>query len=341
MKRYWLAIQAAFLIIVVGFFYLYFGNDGQRLGDVESQLLFPNLIDLLNEVQEIKVITNQHSSTVKLENSVWVVDELQSYPAKIESVRDFLVGFSQLRKVEPKTNDPNKYEALGLAGVGMTDSETIEIALRAKGGSHLARLHIGKMQALKVNSLQNLHYVRYPENSQTWLVRGVPEIPSNPTDWIELELIDLDSRSHQVEIVRFGQNAVKVFRDSPQNKDFELAGLATNQRIRYQYRLNQIGEFFKALRLKSVISLNDWIENGKIVVDTFDGLSVTASVGGGNNQNFIVLRAHASGTAQPNIVEESNRLNQRWRGWAFEIPNARAEVAALEFDDLIELNASE
>ena len=343
MKRYWLAIQAAFLIFVVGFFYIYFGNDGQHTGDVESetQLLFPNLLDSLNEVQEIKVITNKHSSTVKLEDSAWIVEELQSYPAKIESVRDFLVGFSQLRKVESKTNDPSKYAALGLAGVDVIGSETIQIALNTKGGSHLARLHIGKMQVLKSNSLHNLHYVRYPESSQTWLARGILEIPSSPIDWIELELVDLDSRVRQVEIVRPSQNTVRIFRDSAQDKNFELTGLATHQRVRHQYRLNQIGKFFKTLRLKSIITLNDWIENGKIVVETFDGLSVTASVGKGRNQNFIVLTAHASDTAQPDIIEESNRLNQSWRGWAFELPNARAEIVALEFDDLIELNVSE
>ena len=335
MNRLILIGIAVLSISVVAFFILQDRTSTSNLPD--HGLLFPELVDQINDVTAISITTNQSELSVIFENKTWRVKELELYPARFSLVQNFLVRMSQLRKLEAKTRNSDKHTALDLAGIEVAESPTIKITLLSAESEILADLYIGKQKPSKRNPHLYEYYAREPNQDQTWLSESSQLAMSKPFDWLDSEIVDLDeNRVEEVQIMSGKATPIRVYKLSEADKNYLLASLPDQHKIRYQYLVNDIGEVFRDLRFEDVKRATGWVTRATVSTKTFDGVEVTAKLGSGEFKDYTVFSAAAGEAVTTEIQEEAVNLNRRWEGWAYKMSDIRLATIETKFDDLVE-----
>ncbi len=303
----------------------------------EKELFFPDLIDQVNDINEIRVRSAQGEAVVQLLEGDWRVQQQNLYSADFNLVRSIIIELSQLQKLEKKTSDENLHSELDLAGVNADNSATVQIQLVSVQGKVLADLLLGKKKAAIEDSL----YVRQPGQTQTWLTETALEVPTNSFGWINLDLVNIESqRVSEVSLSVPRQQEVRVYKSKFEDKNFQLMGIPEGYQIRHQFLINNIGKFLKDLKFESVVKISDWQSSGELTVRTFDDLMITVSFGTGNLSNFAIFEASTSEGASSQILDEAMRLNDKWHSWAYQLPDVRTKLAQTTFEDLIQLNTT-
>ena len=335
MKRSLLIGIAILSISIIAFFILQDRTSTSNLPD--HGLLFPELVDQINDVTTISVRTNQSELSVIYENEAWGVKELEFYPARFSLVQIFLIGMSQLRKLEAKTGNPDKHAALDLAGIEVTESPTIKITLLSAESEILADLYIGKQKSSKRNPHLYEYYVREPNQDQTWLSESSQLTISKPFNWLNSEIVDLDkNRVKEVQIMSQNTTPIRVYKSSGMDKNYLLTNVPDRHKIRYQYSINDIGEIFRDLRFEDVKKATEWVTRATVAAKTFDGLEVTVKLGSGEFKDYAVFTADVAEVATTETQEEAVNLNRRWEGWVYKMSDVRLATIETKFDDLVE-----
>ena len=71
-----------------------------------GKLLFPDMMSMVNDVNEVVIETHEHTVTLERGDQTWGVKEKAGYRADVEKVKKAIVGFTDLRIHEPKTKNP-------------------------------------------------------------------------------------------------------------------------------------------------------------------------------------------------------------------------------------------
>ncbi len=315
--------------------YLTVDNQRRTQSMTDYGLLFPGLLDEINHVVEITVTTFQNSYSLALVDGSWRVSAFENYPAELPAIADFLIRFAQLRKIDMKTNDPEKFAALDLMGPGQVGSPTVMMELLAAENRVLAGLLIGKRRTSVQSAPLTEFYVRKPDENQTWLVESSMRVPADAEGWLDTEIIDLDERVQKVTMQPVAERPFVILRESPEHTNFLLMNVPENHKIRHQFRLNDIGNLFHRLKFADVKKVADWGTGIEVSVQTFDDLKIMAKFGSGEKRNFVRFTAQVLPDAESKIKAEAERLNRKWRGWMYQISDVRRETAELTVADLV------
>ncbi len=313
--------------------------DNQRRSQVVSDhgLVFPSLIDQVNDIAKIEMSSHRNRySLMRAAGGQWQVSAFENYPASASTVANFLIGFAQLRRIEPKTANPEKLAALDLTGLKESGSAAVRIDLHTSHNRLVASLLIGKRQPSMRNSLLTEYYVREPDKSQTWLVDGRLNVPVSAIDWLDTQIISLKDRIQMVTIRASENTPLLIERGGLNGHEFVLTDIPDDHQIRYQYRLNDIGKLFYRLKFEDVRKVANWTTRISVTAKTADHLSVTAMFGEGAKRNFVRLIARAAAGAEPQVIKEAEQLNRQWVGWMYELPDVRREMTELTMADLVE-----
>ena len=79
-----------------------------------GELVFPDLLERVNDVATVTVLSEGETFDVVQESGRWVVPAKGGYPANPDTVHLLMVGAASLERVEPKTANPDLYSRLGL-----------------------------------------------------------------------------------------------------------------------------------------------------------------------------------------------------------------------------------
>ena len=128
----------------------------------------PELMTRINDVAEISFRGAGDDFSVRFDGERWVVPELASFPADFDKVKKALIGLAELRTVEAKTADPERYAALGLAPPDAEEGAGTDVRLLDGSGGGVAALTVGNAARAGANRL----YIRRDGEERTWLARG-------------------------------------------------------------------------------------------------------------------------------------------------------------------------
>lgn len=333
----------------------------------QGEPLFPNLMASINETAEVVGMSKSETFTLTRRDGRWVVKEKSGYPADTDKVHEFLVGAAQLRRVEPKTRNPDLYHKLGVEDADAKGSESLKISLKNAGGDALAAFILGKGRWSKGDPSLREYYVRLPGNPQAWLVEGKLSDDKSPIRWLDDEILKLDSdRVREVRVTHPNGHRVIVRREQPGDDDYQLVGVPKGATVDPVYAVNSIGNGLTSLTLDDVKPASGvrFKKRTGIAVElkTFDGLWVkmqTMKVGDKNlarfTANFDASLVHEKAQAEkqakkpedkeankepklrpPDAVKkEAEELTARWKDWVYVVPQYRIDSLAKKKSELI------
>lgn len=334
MKNISLVAIAVLCALTIGYFV---GSDRKTPVTHEYGLFFPHLVDQLNDVSQIRITTNQDIFAISDRDNKWRLDVAAHYPVRFDLVQKFLIGMSQLRILEPKTDKPDKHAYLNLAGMGHSDSPTILVVLGTEENDSIAEVYVGKSSLSKKNPGLNEFYVRKPHDNQTWLTESALEVMTDAFAWLDSTIVDIDRNRVEEVILADGETRIRVSRSSPDRGDFVLEGIPTGYELRHQFIINDISDLFGRLAFTEVRSADGWLEGGKTAtLSTYDGLELIATAGTGDFDGFFAFKAQAVKSDNDAIVQDADTLNEKFAGWVYKLSSQRIEMINIGLEDLIQ-----
>lgn len=339
-----------------------------------GEVLFPELLDQLNEVTAARITYQGQTATLERSDSGWRVKEKAGYPAAADQVRELALGLAQLRRLEPKTRNPDRYGELGLDNADSLDAKATHIALEDRNGQTLAALFVGLRRPGKGESRLSELFVLLPEDPQVWLAEGRLPNATATKDWLAREILQLDrQRIRSVTIRHEDGELIRIERKDPAALNYQLADLPENAEVESVYVVNSIPAAFADLDLDDVNSAAEVVFTDNppwsAELTTFDGLVVNMATAKADAHTYARFSAWvdeslAMKPEQPTkgetasepdnkpatpgsalkpletVRSEAAELNARWQGWAYVLPDYRLSGLTKRKADLLKKAAA-
>ena len=254
-----------------------------------GQLLFPDLMKLINDVDEVVIETKEQRITLERGERSWGIKEKSGYRADVEKVKQAIVGLANLRIHEPKTNNAELYARLGLQDKDQEGSASKTVTVKTVDHPEVAKLVVGNQKPAKGNPRMSDIYVRRPDDPQTWLVIGNLPIETMPGEWLDKEVIALPTkRVRQVTVTHSKGKTLHLSKEKPDDLDFHLDSIPTGYKISSQFNVNNVVGTLVQLSLEDVKAQAkvDFVKKPGVsaVLETFDGLRLNVQTSKLNEQ---------------------------------------------------------
>jgi hypothetical protein len=271
------------------------------------------------------------------------------------------LGAADLTILEAKTTKPELYEKIGVTDVTEKDSAAILLTLK-KQDNVAASILIGNTQFVAGGNGQEI-YIRKAGDAQSWLVMGDLSIDKTSMDWLNKSVMSIESeRMREVVIIPANGEKLRIFRETEENQDYQLAELPENTELSSPYLLKQIATFLNDLNMDDVAVAKDVTFNAKestqMVFKTFDGLEITATLQAKDGKQYAQFIAVAGEPVEkPQSTPESNQeaektptitvdkraqvktevaeLNKRLSPWVYVLPSYKVDNLLKKRDDLV------
>jgi hypothetical protein len=336
--------------------------------------MFPDMRARVNDANEIKVSHQSETVTVVRRDHSWVVLEKSNYPAAEDRVRQYLIGLAQLRRLEPKTRNPERYVELGLDDIGEKNTKSAHVSVTDSDGGKIADLIVGDRRPAKSDPSKSELFVRVQDDPQSWLVEGKLPNYYTTTDWLDKTILKLDrKRIREVKIIHEDGEEVAMRRQDKTANDFQLLNVPKQAKVKSTFSINSIANAFADLTLDDVLPQTEKkIATGtglRAELTTFDGLRIIMETVKNDDDtyarfiaNFDPLlieqktaheaadanSAKSESSGQPPqgknaeaVKNEVERLNARWQGWSYKLPSYRFNSIAKRRDDLLEVESKQ
>ena len=289
------------ILVVVGIAGAYFAT--RPAASVSSEAasgsgapLFPDLASKADAVSTIIVKRAATQITINKDGEAWRVAEKAGYPAKPDAVRALLIGLSQLKLEEPKTQRPEQYSKLGVDDPVAPPPDSADknvpqsslITLKDSTGKEIAAVILGNPKyggQGVVGSGSSGVYVRKPGDKQSWLAMGTVELQREPIGWLESTFADIKRErirsvvvSHPiggtVTVLRDKQADPFVVKDIPAGRELKDPGIGEG------IAATLTGLTFQDVAAPSAMEASagsDLKPGPTVTLRTFDGLVITAN----------------------------------------------------------------
>ena len=332
-----------------------------------DELVFPALLEQVNSVTRVRVTGREGPFTLARDGEAWVVEDKERYAADPDRMHKLLLGAAGMKRVEPKTSNPELYPKLWLEDPSGEDAKSVRFVLEDASGAALADWVLGDRRPSKADAGRTELYIRVADDPRAWLVDG--SVPGGPTviDWLDRLVARIErERLRAVEVTHADGAVVTVNKSLPADDDFVLRDIPADRETDSQYRINDIGRFLEDLRFEDVARSSSLDLAGSVdkrmEVTTFDGLRVRLETVMRDDDAWVQLRAEvdeglveASGSDSAasdseagsestdsqsalrpleEVRAEAESLNSRWKGWAYELPSFKRDYIAKRMDEL-------
>lgn len=277
----------------------------------------PGLAEQLDDVTRVTIVAPGGETAATLERGAgtWTVAELDAYPADLSKLRAALLGLSEARIVERMTDDPSRYERIGVEDVGLeTAAGTLVRIETGNGASH--ELILGHSDRAEER------YARRPGQAASILIDRDPDLALEPAGWVDPVIVDVPAeRVASVSIRHADGETLELTRAEPSQRDFAVAGVPEGREVD-RGTANATGGGLRGLRLEAVARF-DAARAGEPVATigytTFDGLEITIDAYEIDGEPWLALGASPGGAAEAGVADEAAAIEARIDGWRYRV----------------------
>ncbi|HED64608.1 MAG TPA: DUF4340 domain-containing protein, partial [Planctomycetes bacterium] len=280
------------------------------------------------------------------------------YPVDFTKVKELVLSMARLEIAEPKTSKPEYFARLGVEAPDAEGSDSTLVTLMDGSGESLASLVIGKAGKGGRGVL-----VRPADQDQVYLCKERLSANTQPTSWIDREILRLESdRVQSISIQHTDGPDVEIARDPENHTQFKLLSVPEGREPTFPGVANGVGTAVSYLGLDDVRPSQDLdLDGGLVATTTYrctDGLQLTIRTSKVEDETWIRV---AASFEEPEVVgpmpetegddeadsgeddamdpdkvrAEVEELNARLSGWAFQIPQYKADVIGKKLEDLL------
>lgn len=321
--------------------------------------LFPGLMPKVNDVAQLTIGDAKQGFAIQRQSDDrWTVKEKGGYPASADQVKKLVVGIAETKSLEPRTSNAELYVRMGLDNIDKAGSEAVRVALSDAKGVELATLLVGKTAKAETTTRPAQLYVRKPNEAQSWLAEGRIEVKVDPMAWIDRKMFKVErDRVMSFEVRQASGETIAVSRADAKSETYDAVGLPKDAKLKVT-NANGMMAGLEALIFDDVAKAGDvdMKDAATATVRTFDGLIVTVRTAQRDGKSWATFEA-AFDQAQADrqnvpekdagalltrdkVRKEVEDLNRQLAGWAYVIPDYRAENFVRKVDDMVLKDAS-
>src|SRR5918994_3441859 len=178
---------------------------------------FPALRENPDAVAKIALTTPEGTITLVRETGDrWSALERYGYPVDRKQVRNLVVALADMRLIERKTAQPERYDRLQVEAPDADNAQSQLVRLESAEGKVLAEAIIGKQRYRLTGTEPSGTYLRRPDEAQSWLASGGVQIEQTVARWLEAEVVDIAPEAiRRIEIERAGEPGYVAAREKP------------------------------------------------------------------------------------------------------------------------------
>lgn len=303
-----------------------------------SHSFLPGLASEARDVAHIHLVSKSGIVDVVFKpDRGWIVASHDDYPASFEKVHETLVGLAAMETIEPKTSRPDWLHFLDLTAPPKGDGT--EITLADGHGRTLASVITGKTEDIGDPSGAIGLFVRRVDANQSWLVRSVFTPKTAPVDWLDKQVVDVDTgKIQEADINPMDGPSYELRRDKPSDPDLKLVNLPQGREISYPGAADGIAGTISNFTFDDVKPARGFdFSDGhatRMVAKTFDGLIITV-LAIKQGQDFW---ATVSADAVPGKAEaqrQARTIDSRASGWAYKLPPYKGQQIMTTLESLL------
>jgi hypothetical protein len=240
---------------------------------------FPALRDNPDAVAKVTLTTAEGTITLVRETGDrWSALERYGYPVDRKRVRDLVVALADMRLIERKTAQAERYDRLQVEPPDAEQAQSKLVRLEAADGKVLAEAIIGKQRYRLTGTEPSGTYLRRPDEAQSWLASGGVQIEQAVAEWLEGEIVDVDPAAiRRIVIERAGEPGYVAARDQP-GQDLRIVGLADDEALKEDADLGQLAGALSSVAFDDVKPRDQltWpAQHHTARVQTFDAVELT------------------------------------------------------------------
>ena len=333
-----------------------------------GQSLYPELLEQLKTVDHIQIKTADSEVLLEKTGDTWSLPAKSGYAADDKKVANILNSIASLTIEAAKTKSSKNHAKLHLEDIA-TDAKSSQITLK-QGNTILADLMVGKSKASNMDSSSSSIYVRKAGDAQTWQVLGKLSPNSQLDTWLDKRISDIKAdRVREVQLTQADKAAVRIFKQTAEDAQYQLADQPTDTELEGAYRLNSLASSLDSLDFDDVVLLDSVAfpdTANSAIFTTFEGLQITLRSVESNGKNYVKYSAAAKAdlavtsdtavseaddkaveiveTAKARdlrIIQEAGALNAQLGTWAFVLSSQDKDNLSLTFEDLFKTKAEE
>jgi hypothetical protein len=323
----------------------------------DEALMFPDLVDRLDEVAIVTVRHKKGDFTLERSEGTWVMAEKNGFPVPADKVRKIIVQLAGLRLLEAKTRKPERFARLQVEDVEADGAKSKIVILKDGADATLAEVIVGRYRFDLGGDGKEGAYVRRPGNNQAWLARGNLQVSHDITAWLRRDIVDVPAkRVREAMVTAPGGGTLSVFKEAPSDTSFQTGDVPADAKPGKQAptMLNDIGGALSLLDLSDVapVSQFEFDDDGayKVEFHTFDGLIVRAALVEREKETWARFEAAADPTvavlkegddakglkSAEDVAKEVAAINARVAAWAYRLSDYKAKVLKTQVAGLIE-----
>ena len=330
------------LIAFLAAIWVMFGEDPSREQGARGERTFPGLDSQINDAAVVRI---SHGDAVTFLNKVdgnWFVIQRDGYKADTDKVIEMLRGVALSERREPKTDNPDRFDKLGLG------ADALAVDIRDGEDKPLAAFDMGTRKDSPNG--RSLTYIFQKSDTRSWLVTELAEASADPAWWLSHDLLNIkEARFH--EIILRGVSLERGLGET----DFTVSELGESETAQAGWQLRDPARVIAGLNLVDVRKLANPITDpvSTIMANTHDGLLLTIFLFDMDGASWAQITAAydpqtadagEAGTlpeAPADGAAEAAAINEQTRGWLFRLSDYDAGVLKRKRADFVEKKAAE
>ncbi|MDH3442010.1 MAG: DUF4340 domain-containing protein [Gammaproteobacteria bacterium] len=293
-----------------------------------GSLLFPEMREAANDIDRITITRTGDTIVIEKRGDGWVVPERGNYSADVAKIRAVLLAMTDATVVEAKTANPDLHARLG---VDSPDSEMSKgTAVAASAGETTYELIFGNV------AQRSSRYARIAGDNQSWLIDQNPDIPGEPGEWLNTDIVDVDSnRIRAVTILHPDGEMISLGKETETAANFTVSDIPEGRELSYATVANGIGGALNDLDLDDVRTRVESADPVITTFETFDAVRIVVDISTDDEGNWIGIDIQLPADVEIDNANEWRTTRERVDGWQYRIADYKANLLKRRWADIL------
>lgn len=336
----WLVVTIVTVALTVA---LGLGRETASFDLAKGEPVFAELRANPDSAAQIEVKSRFGEFTLIREADGWVTPDRNDYPVSETNIRRLIVGLSDMRFIERKTSNPERFRRLEVQDIDKELADSAYVKVSDGQGKELVEVIIGRPSARFFGGRASGTYIREPGTNNVWLVSGVTNVQTRLIPWLQREIVQIPANTVAKVSIGEGEGAYTLSRATAEDEAFQISGAPEGRELDGD-KARSVSRAIASVnledvKLRSELSLP---ADAKVAeVATFDGVTVRARLAEIDRKKWAIFEAVYTGDAS----DESDAakaaraaveaINERVGKWTYWVPSATYTNLTQPLDDML------